>query len=146
MSAEANKAVMRRFIEEAWNRGNMDVIDELLAPDFDSHPVPSDMPAAPGREGQKQVITAYRNAFDGTRLEIEDQIAEGDRVVTRWTARGRHTGDLMGMPPSGRDVSVSGVFINRVVNGKIVEGWGNFDALGMLQQIGALPIQREVGR
>ena len=86
-----------------------------------------------------QYYATYRAAFPDTHLTIEDQIAEGDKVVTRWTATGTNQGTLMGIPPSGKRVTITGISITRIANGKAVEDWVNFDTLGMLQQIGAIP-------
>ncbi len=83
----------------------------------------------------------YRSAFPDTQITIEDQLAEGDMVATRWTARGTHQGELMGVPPSGNRVEVAGITISRIEGGKIEEDWDNYDALGMMQQIGAIPEQ-----
>jgi steroid delta-isomerase-like uncharacterized protein len=81
----------------------------------------------------------YRNAFPEIQMTVEDLIAEGDKVVTRWTARGTHQGELMGIPPSGNPVEVTGITIDRIEGGKVVETWANYDALGMMQQVGAVP-------
>ncbi len=138
MQPEENKAVVRRFLEEIFNEGNLDVADELFAPDYVLHD-----PAAPeevrGPEGIKQYVGMYRSAYPDTHFTIEDQIAEGDKVVTRWTGQGTHEGELMGIPPSGNRVTVTGILLDRVSGGKIEEGWVNYDALGMMQQIGAIP-------
>ena len=136
MSVEENKANDRRLIEEGWNQGNTAVFDELLAANYVAHD-----PTGPihGPEGFKQFYATYRTAFPDTHLAIEDQIAEGDKVTTRWTGTGTHQGPLMGIPPSGKHVTVTGITITRFADGKAVEAWFNFDALGMLQQIGAIP-------
>jgi steroid delta-isomerase-like uncharacterized protein len=140
VSIEENKALVRRWFLEAWNAGNLALADEVIAADYDPHPAPTDMPFGRGPEGQKQLIAFYRSAFPDVRMEIEDMVAEGDRVVVRWKGTGTHTGELMGVPPSGKPAVVTGMFINRVVNGKLVEGWTSFDALGMMMQIGAIPM------
>lgn len=140
MSTEENKALVRRWFLAAWNEGNLDLADEVIAPDYDPHPAPSDVDFGPGPEGQKQLIAFYRNAFPDVQMEIEDMVAEGDRVVVRWRATGTHTGELMGVPASGKHTTVTGMFINRVANGKLVEGWTSFDALGLMMQIGAVPM------
>ena len=136
MSTEDNKTNVRRFIEEGWNQGNTAVFDELFAADYLGHD-----PNGPlhGPEGFKQYFATYRSAFPDTHLTIEDQIAEGDKVVTRWTATGTHQGPLMGIVPSGKHVTITGITITRIASGKAVEDWVNFDTLGMLQQIGAIP-------
>ena len=112
--------------------------DEIIAPDHVHHdPTLPDIP--PGPEGQKQVVNLYRGAFTNAHISIEDQVAEGDRVVTRWTSSGTHQGELMGVAPTGNQVRITGITINRVSGGKIVESWTNYDALGMMQEIGAIP-------
>jgi steroid delta-isomerase-like uncharacterized protein len=137
MSTEDNKAKARRIIEEGWNQGNTAVFDELFAADYVGHD-----PSGPvhGPEGFKQLYATYRAAFPDTHLTIEDQIAEGDKVVARWTASGTNQGPLMGIPPSGKRVTITGITITRFARGKIEEDWFNYDTLGMLQQIGAIPM------
>jgi steroid delta-isomerase-like uncharacterized protein len=138
VSQEENKAVARRWVEDLFNTGNLEVADEIIAPDHVHHdPTLSDIP--PGPEGQKQVVNLYRSAFTNAHISIEDQLAEGDRVVTRWTSSGTHQGELMGVTRTGNQVTVTGITIIRVSDGKIVESWTNYDALGMMQQIGAVP-------
>jgi steroid delta-isomerase-like uncharacterized protein len=142
MSTEENKALSRRLIEEVWNQGKLAVIDELVAPNYVDHD-----PTGPihGPEGFKQFVSMYLTAYPDTHFTIEDQIAEGDTVVTRWTARGTHKGPLMGIPPTGKQVTVTGISIGRVVNGKTVEGWSNYDTLGMMQQLGVVPAPGQPG-
>jgi steroid delta-isomerase-like uncharacterized protein len=141
---EQNKTIVRRYWEEVWNKGNFAVVDELIAADFDGHPLPSDPDFGRGPAGQKQLVSMYRTAFPDVRMAIEDMTAEGDRVVVRWTARGTNTGEMMGMPATGKPARVTGMFVNRIAAGKIAEGWGNFDALGMLQQLGVIPTPEPV--
>lgn len=137
MSAE-NKALARRLVEEAFNAGRLDVTDELVASDFVGHD-----PALPeevrGPAGVKESIAGYRTAFPDIRVTIEDQIADGDYVVTRWSAKGTHQGELMGMPATGKQATVTGITIDRIVDGRIAESWDNWDTLGMMQQLGAIP-------
>ena len=135
--SEQNKTVGRRLFEQVWNKGDLAVLDELYAADFVSHSAQPGLP--PGIEGEKQFVRMYLGAFPDTHMVIEDQVAEGDKVVTRWTATGTHKGELMGIPPTGKQVKVSGITIDRLRGGKIVEEWASFDQLGMLQQIGAVP-------
>ncbi|HEX6710702.1 MAG TPA: ester cyclase [Rubrobacter sp.] len=138
MSAEENKAVVRRFLDEVFGGGNLELVDEIFAPDYVLHD-----PAIPGEvsgtEGIKQYVSMYRGAYPDTHFTIEDQIAEGDHVVTRWKGQGTHRGELMGIPPTERLVTVTGVEVDRVSGGKIEETWVNYDALGMMQQLGAIP-------
>jgi steroid delta-isomerase-like uncharacterized protein len=138
MSSINLKSVPRRILEEAWTRGNVDVLDELAAPNIVDHSLPPGLPA--GVEGNKQFLMAYRAAFPDLHVEVDDQIEEGDKVVTRWTAYGNNTGPLFGMPATGKAAKVSGIIIDRIVNGKVVESWSNFDQLGMMQQLGVMPM------
>ena len=137
MSAEQNKANTRRAFEEVWNEGKLVVVDELTDPNYVGHdPVAGDIR---GREALKQFISLYRNAFPDIRMTIEDQVAEGDSVVTRWSASGTHKGELMGIAPTGKQGRVTGITIERYSGGKTVEDWTNWDALGLLQQLGVVP-------
>jgi steroid delta-isomerase-like uncharacterized protein len=137
---EENKALARRFAEDILNPGNVDTVEEVYSPDYVGHD-----PAMPedvrGAEGAKEFYGMYINAFPDAEITIEDQVAEGDKVVTRWTARGTHQGELLGVPPSGNRVEVTGITVSGIEGGKIVEEWDNYDALGMMQQIGAVPEQ-----
>ncbi len=136
MSTEANKAIIRRFVEEVQNRGDLTVLDEIAAPDYVNHTAPPGVPA--DREGLKQLTAMFRRAFPDGRMAIEDLVAEGDRVVTRKTFRGTHGGELMGIPPTGRAVAIQLIDIVRLADGKAVESWSAADDLGLLQQLGAL--------
>ena len=138
MSAE-NKALSRRFFEEVFNAGNLDVVDELVAPDFVNHDAATPEPAR-GVEGAKASITGYRDAFPDLNFTIEEQIAEGAYVTTRWSAKGTHEGDLMGIAPTGKQGTVTGISIDRIVDGRLVESWTNWDTLGLLQQLGVVPV------
>jgi steroid delta-isomerase-like uncharacterized protein len=142
MSAEDNKALIRRYFEDAWNKHNPALVDEIYAAHFiDRSP---DVPGiAHTRDGLKQFMSVYLRAFPDANITIEDQLVDGDRVVTRWTGRGTQTGEFMEMPPSGKTVVVSGVQIDRFSGGQIVEEWTLFDQLGMLQQLGAVPAPRQ---
>jgi steroid delta-isomerase-like uncharacterized protein len=136
--SEENKALVRRWFEDLFNTGNLDVAEEIVAQDHVAHdPVLAELP--PGPEGDKHVVNLYHGAFPDAQITVEDQLAEGDRVATRWTGRGTHQGEFMGVPPSGNRVEVAGMTINRVSGAKIVETWTIYDALGMMQQIGAVP-------
>jgi steroid delta-isomerase-like uncharacterized protein len=138
MMSEENKEKTRRFLQEAFNEGNLSVVDEIYASDYVLHD-----PAVPdeirGPEGVKGFVQMYRSAFPDTHITVEDQIAEGDDVVTRWTGRGTHQGELFGIPPSGNQIEISGITIDRFSGGKGVESWTNYDNLGLMQQIGAIP-------
>ena len=117
-SAQENKAVSRRVAEEIFNEGNLDLADELYAPDYVLHDpsLPEDLH---GPEGLKQYTAMNLGAFPDVRVSVEDQIAEGDMVVTRWTATGTHTGELLGIPPTGRRIEISGMTINRFSGSRI---------------------------
>jgi steroid delta-isomerase-like uncharacterized protein len=136
--SEENKALARRFLEEAFNEGNLGVVDEIVASDYVLHD-PTLPEEIRGPEGVKGFVQMYRSAYPDTDITVEEQIAEGDDVVTRWTGRGTHQGELLGVPPSGNRVEVAGITIDRISGGKFAESWTNYDALGMLQQIGAIP-------
>jgi steroid delta-isomerase-like uncharacterized protein len=136
--SEQSKALMRRGIEEVWTRGNFTVAGELLASDFVVH-ASQQIGELHGPEGVTRYFAALREAFPDLHFTIEDQVAEGDRAVTRWTARGTHRGAFRGIPPSGKQVSLAGINIIRVAGGKAVEGWMSLDELGLLRQLGALP-------
>ena len=139
--SEENKALIRRFYEEVWNDKNLDAIDELVAADSVDHELPPGLP--PGREGAKAFVGMYLGAFPDTRITIEDIVAEGDRVVTRWSATGTHTGELMGIPATGKQINVTGLDINRISGGKSAEHWGQFDQMGLMQQLGVVPAPEE---
>jgi steroid delta-isomerase-like uncharacterized protein len=141
MSAEENKAVVRREIEELFNHtGNLDAADEIYAPDYVGHePAFGDVR---GVEGAKEFAADMRQAFPDLESTIEDQIAEGDKVVTRFSSRGTHQGETEDLgPPTGNRVEITGITIERFSDGKIAEDWTNFDALGMMQQLGLVPEQ-----
>ena len=138
MSSEENKAVVRRFLDEIFGEGNLELVDELFAPDYALHD-----PAVPGEvggpEGIKQYVSMYRSAYPDTHFTIEAQISEGDYVVTRWKGQGTHQGELLGIAPTGKLVTVTGIEVDRVSGGRIEETWVNYDALGMMQQLGVIP-------
>ena len=137
--SEGNKDLARRFMEEAYNKGNVDFIDEVVASDYVAHDPNRPEGTGGGTDGAKQFVEMYRSAFPDLQMTVEDLIAEGDKVVVRWTARGTHQGELMGIPPSGNRVEVTGINVDRIEGGKFMETWSNYDALGMMQQIGAVP-------
>jgi predicted ester cyclase len=136
MSVEENKALVRRCWEECFNQGNLAVVDELVAPSYIWHGPGQDVS---GREGIKQLISLYRAAFPDLHMTFEDQIAEGDKVASRWTTRGTHTGDLLGSGPTGKQGTMTGIVISRLASNTIAEEWENFDQLGLLQQLGVMP-------
>lgn len=138
MSTAENQAAVRRWVEEGWNQGHLALVDELYAPDYALHD-PSLPQTLRGIEPFKQFVQGYRGAIPDIRFTIEQMLAEGDTVVWRWTARGTHRGDLMGIPPTGKTATVTGITISRFANGRWAEDWLNWDTLGLLQQLGVIP-------
>ena len=137
MSAEENKANARRFYDEVCNKGNLDLLDELADPNTVAHQ--ADGNDIRGHEALKQFVKMYYTAFPDLRFTVEDQVAEGDKVVTRWLAEGTHNGELMGIAPTGKHVAgVTGISIDRYSGGKFVESWRNWDTLGLMQQLGVI--------
>jgi predicted ester cyclase len=132
-TSEDNKAVVRDCFENG-SQGNFDALDAIVSPDYVLHP--EDIR---GVEGLKEMVTAYRSAIADLRITIDHQFTEGDYVATRYTIRGSHDGDLMGTPPTGRDVEFTGITVSRCRDGKIVEEWELVDTVGLLRQIGVLP-------
>ena len=137
MSTEDNKTAVRRFYDEVFNQKNLAGVDAFVGPNQIDHGVPPGFPA--GLEGTKQFIGMYLRAFPDVSVTVEDLIAEGDKVTSRVTYRGTHQGELMGIPPTGKQVTVTGMEINRFEGGRSVEHWLEYDALGMLQQLGVVP-------
>jgi steroid delta-isomerase-like uncharacterized protein len=137
-AVSANKEIVRRVVDGVWRDRDLAVIDQLIAEDYVGHDPTQPEPIL-GRAGFKQFVGVYQSAFEDATVTIDDQIAEGDQVVTRWTGRGTHTGELMGIAPTGKEVTVSGLTVSRLAGGKIVEEWELMDALGMLVQLGAVP-------
>ncbi|MEA2575935.1 MAG: hypothetical protein QOH93_3233 [Chloroflexia bacterium] len=135
MSAEENKITARRFFE-LFSSGDFDGASQLVAENVIVHGFPG---LQPGRENYKQVGQMFARAFPDHQSIVEDQVAEGDRVVTRTTFRGTHLGDLQGIPPTGKQIAFSSVMIDRFENGLIAERWVVFDQFGMLQQLGVIP-------
>lgn len=138
MSAEQNRAVVRRFIDEVFNQGNLSVAEELLDPGY-RHRDPATGEMGSGIEGLEQMVRFYREAFPDFEIRLEEQIATEDRVVERWTGHGTHRGTLMGIAATGRDIQASGISIHTLAGGKIVETHTVFDTAGMLRQLGVLP-------
>jgi len=137
MSVEENKAVVRRFWG-VWEEGNIGLVDELVAPDYVNHsPGIPDQPEGP--EGIKAVVNMFRGGMPDLRVVIDEVIAEGDRVAVRYTIEGTHEGELFGVPPTGRRVSIESITVERVSEGKIREHWRVTDTLGMMRQLGAIP-------
>jgi steroid delta-isomerase-like uncharacterized protein len=136
MSAEENKATVMRFDEEVWNRRNPAAIDALVTSDYVLY-APGSPPL--DREGHKQFTAAMLAAFSDARSTTHDLVAEGDKVAWRWSFRGMHTGAFMGIPPTGKEVTLTGISVLRLEGGKIAEQRAEADMLGLMQQLGAVP-------
>jgi steroid delta-isomerase-like uncharacterized protein len=138
MPAEQDRAVVRRFVEEVMDEGDLEAPDELISPEHVNHdPTAPDVPAGP--EGIKQLIGMYRSAFPDIHFHTGEMFAADGRVAHRWTFTGTHEGEMMGVEPTGKRVKVSGVEINHVEDGRISESWTVSDALGLMQQLGLTP-------
>ena len=138
MSTEQNKSIVRRWVEEGWNKGNLEVVDQVYAPTYVQHePAPETVNSS---ETLKQYVGTYLTAFPDLNLSIDDLVAEGDKVVWRFTSTGTQTGPFMGMPATGKTGNITGLVMFRLENSRIVEGWVNIDALGLLQQLGVIPM------
>jgi len=140
MSPEENTATARRYLDEAWNRGNLAILDEVLAADYVSHGPAGRMTR--GIATVKNNISTFRTAFPDYHLMFEDAFAEGDKVVLRWTGQGTHRGPLellQNIPPTGKQVTFLGMDIYHFKGGKIVEGWRSWDRLSLFQQVGLVP-------
>ena len=134
---EENKASFRRYLEQAWNQSNLEVVDEIFDRYVSHQPDGSVLERGP--EDVKRFMGEFRSAFPDFHSTIEDQIAEGDKVVTRWRMRGTHRGEFRGIAPTGKDLDITGIGIFRFSDGKVVESWDNFDQLGMMRQLGVIP-------
>lgn len=137
MSTETNKATVRRMLEQVWNERRVDLIDEFFTEDIVHHIV--GFPSSSGLEETREGLTMNLNAFPDLKISIDDEIAEGDKVVFSWTSRGTHQGELYGIPATGKQVTSSGMTIYRMENTKIAELWFISDTMGMMQQMGVVP-------
>ena len=135
------KLRVRRLFEEPW-KGNWDVIDEVIAAGYVGYDSGQPEPIR-GPEGLREYFRRYNDAFPDARITVHDQIAEGDKVASRWSARGTHAGEIAGIDPTGKEVTVSGLTISTLESGKVVEQWTTWDRLGMLVQLGAVPAAAE---
>jgi predicted ester cyclase len=136
VSAEDNKALVRRFVDEVQSGGTTDLIDEICSPEFVNHSAPPGLPA--DREWIKIVTAMFRGAFPDSYFSVEDMVAEGDKVATRKTFHGTHEGEFMGIPPSGRTVTMGLIDIVCISEGRVVEHWSMGDNLGMMRQLGVV--------
>jgi steroid delta-isomerase-like uncharacterized protein len=128
-------ALIRRFFTEVFNQGNLEAIDDFIHPDHENHdPTAPEVPKGP--EGVRRLAELYRSAFPDIRFEHEEIVVAGDKVAHRWTFEGTHRGEMMGIAPTEKAVTVQGIEINRIADGKIAESWAISDALGMLRQLG----------
>ena len=135
----STSATARRFLEEVWSNGNLELVDELFSSVYLGHPSGPEEPVQ-GPAGVAEYVGRLREGVPDLTITVEEQIAEGDKVATRWTARGTQEGELMGIEPTGRAATVTGITIQRFdEHGQIVEGWTNWDMLGLLQQLGVAP-------
>lgn len=139
MGTEENKALARRFFAEIADGGHLDRAAELMTADYQHHDPGLPPELQTSRDAYINHFPMYTAAFPDMRIDTEDVVADGDKVATRWTLTGTHNGNLMGIPPTGKPVNVSAITIQRIAEGKIVEGWTIFDVLGMMQQIGVIP-------
>jgi steroid delta-isomerase-like uncharacterized protein len=141
--SEQNNALVKRAVEEVWNQGNYAVLNELVSSNIVIHsPTPGG--EIHGVEGIKHFYGALRDAFPDIHFTIDDQIAQGDRVVTRWTAQATHSGEYQGIPATGKQISIMGIDIDRIANGRVVECWPVMDELGLLQQLDVIPAPGQV--
>jgi steroid delta-isomerase-like uncharacterized protein len=136
--SQQNKEMVRRSIEDVWNQGRFEVVDDYVSSDLVIHGSTA-TGEVHGADGVRTYFGALRAAFPDLHFTIKDQVAEGDRVVTRWIGSGTHHGEFQGMPPTGKSAQISGIDIDRVVDGKIVECWSSFDELGLMMQLGLIP-------
>lgn len=135
--SEQNKAAVRHWIEKGFNQQNLDEFDLYFSPELVNHGLPPSLP--PGLEGTKLFASVFFGAYPNLQVSIEDMVAEGDKVVTRWSAQGTHQGELMGVPPTGKDVLITGIAMDRFKGGKSIEHWEIVDQAGMMQQLGVMP-------
>lgn len=139
MTTQENGAITRRWFEEL-NKGNLAVADEIYAANYILHDPNNPLDLPPGPEGVKQFLSPFITAFPDTQGTIEDLVTEGDKVAVRFTIRGTHQGEFQGIAPTGKQVTMTGISIIRFTGGQMVEEWQNADILGMLQQVGAIPL------
>jgi steroid delta-isomerase-like uncharacterized protein len=142
MPIEENKALVRRFEEEVWNGRNPSRVDTFFA---EGHLFRAAGSPPLDRESHRQMIAHFQDAFPDGRNTSEELLGEGDKVVQRWTFRGTHQGAFQGIPPTGRPVTLTGISIWRVEDGKIVESWHELDTLGLMQQLGVIPVPGQTG-
>lgn len=135
--SDRNKTAARNLIEKGFNQKDLTAFEAYFSPNLKDHALPPGLPG--GLEGRKMFYSMFLAAFPDIHMHIEDMFAEGDKLVTRWSAHGTHDGELMGIPPTGKEASVSGIAIDRFENGQSVEHWEIFDQFGLMQQLGVIP-------
>ena len=134
---QENKAIVRRLVEEVWNRGSLEAVAEIIADDYVRH---GDQPGTPpGPQAYRDTVATFRASFPDLHMIVEDLMADGDKVVGRWVVRGSQRGQLMGIEPTGRCVEFGGIFVVRLAEGRVVEEWEESDELGLMRQLGAMP-------
>jgi len=134
MANPDNEAIARKGFD-AFNTGDLSLVDEITAADAVGHD-PANPDQGTGPEGFKATVEMYRAGFPDLRMDVDEQISDGEFVVTRWTSRGTHNGELAGLPPTGRSITSTGITIDKIVGGKVVESWTQWDNLGLMQQLG----------
>lgn len=137
MSAEQLKVAAQNFIEKGLNQKDLSAFEAYFSPELTDHALPPGLPS--GLEGRKMFGSALVAAFPDLHVEVEDLVTDGGKVVTRYSVRGTHKGELMGIPPTGRQVSIGGIAIDRFENGRSIEHWEYYDQMGMMQQLGVIP-------
>lgn len=142
MTTQKNKAVVRRYFDELFNKHNLSVIDEVFSHNYinNQHYDPNAGDVIRGREAWKEVAKLFFAGFPDQRSKLEDIIAEGDKVVYRWKTEGTHQGPFLGIAPTNKKISIGGITIDRVENGKVVETWTSWDTLTLLKQLGVAPV------
>jgi steroid delta-isomerase-like uncharacterized protein len=135
--SDEHKTAARNFIEKGLNQKDISALETYFSPHLTDHALPPGLP--PGLEGRKIFASALLAAFPDLQVEVEELVAEGEKVVTRYSVRGTHKGDLMGVPATGKEISITGIAIDRFENGQSVEHWEIIDQLGMMQQLGVVP-------
>lgn len=139
MTPDENKAILRRALDEIWNKGNLAAADDVASPNFIVHTNMPGIPGHPDIEQMKQSVAIYRTAFPDLNTTFDAMVAEGDMIAVRFTAHGTHRGSLLGIAPTGKEATVANITIYRMAEGRIVEQWGMTDSLGLLRQLGIAP-------
>lgn len=139
--SEQSKSLVRRYLEEVFARGNFDAIPEIFAVDYVERD-PASEGEIRGHDGVRRDLEPYDTAFSDIQVTVEQQLAEGDGVATRMTVRATHVEEFRGIPPTGRRIEVTGTVVHRVAEGRLAEGWWNWDTLGLMQQLGAIPAEQ----